>query len=135
MKLQWPRDNTFRKRYITTSKAIGHCIQRKEITQPVYTGDVKLLANDFNEFFTTVGACATETSCKSLENENGIFVMLPTNLDTFFGHEFSFRAISRFEIRKIVLSFPSNKASGADKVSMKVIKDALPCILYLNRNH
>jgi hypothetical protein len=55
--------------------------------------------------------------------------MPPTDLDTFFGHEFSFRAISTFEIRKIVLSFPSNKASGADKVSMKVIKDALPCIL------
>ena len=66
---------------------------------------------------------------KSLENENGIFVMPLTNLDTFFGHEFSFRAISTFEIRKIVLSFPSNKASGADKVSMKVIKYALPCIL------
>jgi hypothetical protein len=64
-----------------------------------------------------------------LENENGIFVMPPTNLYTFFWHEFSFRAISKFEIRKIVLSFPSNKASGADKVSMKVIKDALPCIL------
>ena len=64
-----------------------------------------------------------------MENENGIFVMPPTNLDTFFGHEFSFRAISTFEIRKIVISFPSNKASGVDKVSMKVIKDALPCIL------
>ena len=50
--------------------------------------------------------------------------MPPTNLYTFFGHEFSFRAISKFEIRKIVLSFPANKASGADKVSMKVIKDA-----------
>ena len=55
--------------------------------------------------------------------------MPPTNLYTFFGHEFSFRAISKFEIRKIVLSFPSNNASGADKVSMKVIMDALPCIL------
>jgi hypothetical protein len=78
-----PRDNTFRKRYITTSKAIRNCIQRKKISQPFYTGDVKLLANDFNEFFTTVGACATET-VESLENENGIFVMPPTNLYTFF---------------------------------------------------
>ncbi len=32
-------------------------------------------------------------------------------------------------IRKIVYSFPSNKSPGPDKVSMKVIKDALPYIL------
>jgi hypothetical protein len=79
---KWPRDNTFRKRYITTSKAIRNCIQRKEITQPVYTGDVKPLVNDFNEFFTTVGASSTET-VRSLENENGIFVMPSTNLTPF----------------------------------------------------
>ena len=30
---------------------------------------------------------------------------------------------------KVVKSFPSNKAPGRDKVSMAVIKDALPCIL------
>jgi hypothetical protein len=111
-------------------KAIRNSIPRKEITYPVYTGDVKLLANvnEFNEFFTTVGARATET-VKSLANENGISLMPATKSDTFFGDEFSFRAVSTFEIRKIVISFPSNKAPGADKVSMKVIRDALPCIL------
>ena len=31
-------------------KAIGNCIPRKETTQPIYTRDVKLLANEFNEF-------------------------------------------------------------------------------------
>ncbi len=31
--------------------------------------------------------------------------------------------------RKIVMSFSSTKAPGLDKVSMSVIKDALPCIL------
>ena len=50
-------------------KAIRNCIPRKDITQPVYTGDVNLLANELNEFFTTVGAWATET-VKSLANEN-----------------------------------------------------------------
>jgi hypothetical protein len=55
--------------------------------------------------------------------------MPPTSFDTFFEHVFSFRAISAFAIRKIVLSFPSNKASGADKVSMKVIKDGLQSVL------
>ena len=71
-------------------KAIRNSIPRKEITYPVYTGDVKLLANvnEFNEFFTTVGARATET-VKSLANENGISLM--PNYE--FGHLFRRRVL------------------------------------------
>ena len=54
---------------------------------------------------------------------------MPLSVDTTRTDEFSFHVVSPSEIRKIVLSFPSNKAPGPDKVSMKVIKDALPCIL------
>ena len=43
--------------------------------------------------------------------------------------EFCFYPVSSYEIRKIVKSFPSNKAPGMDKVSVAVIKDALPIIL------
>jgi hypothetical protein len=43
--------------------------------------------------------------------------------------EFNFRPVSSYEIRKIVNSFPSYKAPGVDKVSVSVIKDALPIIL------
>jgi hypothetical protein len=69
-------------------KAIRNCIPGKEITQPVYTGDVKLLTNEFNELFTTVGARATET-VKSLANENGISLM--PNYE--FGHLFRRRVL------------------------------------------
>ena len=51
--------------------SIRNCIPRKETTQPIYTRDIKLLASEFNEFFTTVGACTAET-VKSLARENGI---------------------------------------------------------------
>lgn len=37
--------------------------------------------------------------------------------------------MSSREIQKIVMSLPSNKAPGHDKVSTSVLKDALPCIL------
>ena len=109
-------------------KAIRNCIPRKETTQPIYTQDVKLLANEFNEFFTNVGARTAET-VKSLANENGIPLMTFTSFDSFIGDEFVLRAVSTVEVRKTVFSFGSNKAPGPDKVSMRVIKDALPCIL------
>jgi predicted RNA-binding protein with PUA-like domain len=69
-------------------KAIRNYIPRKEITQPVYTGDLKLLVNEFNEFFTTAGARATET-VKSLANENGISF----NATYEFGHLFRRRVL------------------------------------------
>ena len=43
--------------------------------------------------------------------------------------EFHFHPISCRKVREVVQPFPSNKAPGYDKVSMAVIKDALPCIL------
>ena len=43
--------------------------------------------------------------------------------------KFHFQAVSENEIKGIVMSFQSNKASGYNKVPMAVIKDALPCIL------
>ena len=45
------------------------------------------------------------------------------------GDLFYFKHVSSSEIKKTVMSFPSNKARGYDKVSKAVIKDALPCIL------
>ena len=37
--------------------------------------------------------------------------------------------VSCYEIQRILMSFSSNKAPGLDKVSMSVIKGAIPCIL------
>ena len=109
-------------------KAIRNCIPRKETTQPIYTRDVKLLANEFSEFFTTVSARTAET-VKSLAYENGISHMTSTSFNSFIGDELVLRAVSTAEVRKIVFSFGSNKDPGPDKIPVKVIKDALPCIL------
>ena len=75
-------------------KAIRNCIPHKETTQPIYTRNVKPLANEFNEFFTTVGAHTAETA-KSLANENGISQMTFTSFDSFRGDEFVLRAVPR----------------------------------------
>lgn len=43
--------------------------------------------------------------------------------------KFCFHPVSSREIQRIVMSLPSNKAPGHDKVSTSVLMDALPCIL------
>ena len=111
-------------------KAIRKSIPRKEVSQPVYTKDVKILANEFNDFFTSTGAHAAEEA-KKLAMENNFSLQTNTTKVTSLLHvdEFQFRPVSPAEIRKIIDSFPSNKAPGPDRVSMRVIKDALPYIL------
>ena len=74
-------------------EAISNCIPRKETTQPIYTRDIKLLANEFNEFFTIVGARTAET-VRSLANENSISQMTFTSFNSFIGDEFVLRAVS-----------------------------------------
>ena len=45
-------------------KVIRNCIPRTEVSQPVDSRDMKELADEFNEFFTSVGAKAAEESKK-----------------------------------------------------------------------
>ena len=89
------------------------------------------MADEFNAFFTSVGAKAAADSASLLANSdlNDISSsfsaqQLHPNLE-----QFQFRAVAMQEIWKIVMSFPSHKAPGCDKVPMQIIKDALPCIL------
>ena len=111
-------------------KLIGNCLPRKEATQQVYTREVKAVAEEFNEFFVSVGAKASEASKALIATHE----LSPPNDFTSGQYipdeeKFNFRAVSSHEIRRAVMSFSSNKAPGFDKVTMSVIKDALPCIL------
>ena len=42
---------------------------------------------------------------------------------------FTFYSVTCTEVQRIILSMPSNKSPGLDKISMRVIKDSLPVIL------
>ena len=77
-----------------------------------------------------MGARAFEAS-RSLLNVHNLAPLLAIVPDNEISEvdKFCFHPVSSREIRKIVMSLPSNKASGHNKVSMSVLKDALPCIL------
>ena len=102
----------------------------KETRQQVYTREVNQVAVEFNEFFVSVGAKVSEASKALIATHE----LSPPNDFTSQQYipdaeKFNFRAVSSYEIRRTIMSFSSNKATGFDKVNMSVIKDALPCIL------
>ena len=43
--------------------------------------------------------------------------------------QFSFRSVEQCEIENIILSMPTGRASGADKIPLRVIQDCLPNVL------
>ena len=83
-----------------------------------------------NQFFTSVGAKASQDS-QSLIDLHNLDPPLPRTPKLYIpeANKFHFHAISSSEVQKVVISFPSDKAPGCDKIPMSVIKDALPCIL------
>ncbi len=119
----------------TMWKVIRNCIPTKEKSRPVYSRDVTELANEFNEFFTSVGERAAAES-ERLASVNALPEYKAPSANTIFHlEEFRFRAVTTFEVRKIIVSFPSNRAPGMDKLHMSVIKDALPVILPVLTEH
>ena len=94
-------------------KVIRNCIPSKKKSRPVYSRDMTELANDFNEFFTSVGARAAAES-KRLASVNILPAYKPPSAKTLFQlEEFRFRAVTTFEVHQIILSFPSNRAAMA----------------------
>ena len=43
--------------------------------------------------------------------------------------QFSFKPVEQYEIEEIILSMPTGKAPGVDKIPLRVFKDCLPVVL------
>ena len=102
-------------------KVIRNYIPRKETTKPIYSRNIKTLADEFNIFFTSVGVKVSEASAALVAEHNlPTLHRLPFTEITPETHAFHFHPVSCIEIRKIIKSFSSDKAPGLDKVSMSV---------------
>ena len=82
----------------------------------MYTREVKVVAEEFNEFFVSVGAKASEAS-KALIATHELSPPSDFTSGQYIPDEekFNFRAVSSHEIRRAVMSFSSNKARGLIK--------------------
>ena len=94
--------------------------------------DCAEVANDFNEYFTSVGDKAT----RQAEQLAVDFDLPPLDPDPLLNTDsednmpkFNFRCVSTEEIKAISSRMPSSKSPGHDKIHMRVIKTCLPLIL------
>ena len=94
-------------------KLIRGCLPSKEITEPNYRKDPELAAEEFNNFFISVGK-TTADKVKELAYQNNILITSPSPRSTHVSdaERFKFSIVMREEVRKIILRSPSNKAPG-----------------------
>lgn len=110
-------------------KAIRLCLHNKSSSQTIFSEDDKTVADDFNQFFVSVGQ-KTVNDIKLLANECG-FQRTESFIPRQYplSEQFSFRTTDSEEICQIITSLSSNKAPGIDQIPIRVIKDCLTSIL------
>ena len=90
-------------------KIIKNCIPREESTQQVYTKDMKEVANEFNQFFISVGRRVSEDCASLIELYNLPAPPTSVSLAVAESQNLSFVPVSREEVRRIIMAFQSNK--------------------------
>ena len=86
------------------------------------------MADEFNDFFTTVGkrAALASTQLAEVHGLTTPIVLPPMEFpdeDLFY-----FKPVSSTNVHDIITKMPNNKAPGYDKVPVRVLKDCLPHI-------
>ena len=100
-------------------KVIRGFVPSKDSEKTIYKKNHKILANEFNEYFASVGKI-TANKVKTLAEINNIQittdsppVMLRASYDMF-----EFRTVTSGEVRRIIVDSPSNRAPGVDKINI-----------------
>ena len=113
-------------------KIINRCLPKKTHRHPNITSDQYVLANKFNEYFTSVGSLTAQKACELAHVHNlcvspempGSVSISADDCDLF-----QFQMVSEKEVEHVVKNIPPNKAPGIDKISARVLKDSLPVTL------
>ena len=112
-------------------KTIRKALHEKSSCTTHYTKDPSILANEFNQFFISVGVNAAGKSAE-LARSFGPADYLPscsTNSPKSAEGFFDFKPVSCSKFREVLTAMPSNKAPGYDGIPLFVIKDCLSYIL------
>ena len=106
-------------------KIINTCIPSKEKETPVHSRDTELVANDFNQFLSSVGRNAAQTAAQlAIDNNINISdtsLISPPTTRNSSEKLFNFTPVTCTQVERIVSPMPSNKSPGPNKVSMRII--------------
>ena len=111
-------------------KTIRSCIPKKTTGVKPFTKEEKIVANDFNDFFCSVGQNTVKevhSLAKEFSNDLNRSPFVPKSFP--LADQFTFHAVTSEEVKQIILAMPSAKAPGTDRIHLKVIKDCLAHIL------
>ena len=91
--------------------------------------DLTWLANELNDFFTSVGSI-TAQKASDLSLHHGLNVNLdvptPLHISTNVSLElFVLHQVTENQVEKVIRRLPYNKAPGMDNISSRILKDAL----------
>ena len=114
-------------------KIINRCLPRKQQDSFMASEDPTGLANELNDFFTSVGSI-TAQKARDLSLHHGLNVNLdvptPLHISTDVSPElFVLHQVTENQVERVIRSLPSNKAPGMDKISSRILKDSLPSTL------
>ena len=106
-------------------KIINRCLPKKTHRHPNITSDQYVLANTFNEYFTSVGSLTAQKACELAHVHN--FCVSPempgsVSISADECDLFQFQMVSEKEVENVVKNIPPNKAPGIDKVSSRVLQ-------------
>ena len=116
---------------IISGKQFASASPNKSTSQRTYSKSDKAVADEFNQFFVSVGQ-STVDKITSLANECN----LTLNQNYFvprqyaLSDQFTLSTIDYKQIERIIAAMPSNKAPGIDKIPIRVIKDCLNPIVH-----
>ena len=94
-----------------------------------YTKDTSALAEEFNNFFVSVGERAAHASTQLAEVHGLASPTMSSCMEPQDDDLFVFKPVSSTDVQKVITQMPNNKSPGYDKVPVSVIKDCLPSIL------
>ena len=121
-------------------KIINNCLPRKSRNRPFTTENTSVLANNFNEYFTSVGSVTAQKAFDlAIEHNFDIYPAISPavsavepSLEPSFDQcpeAFQFHMVLDKVVERVIKGFSLNKAPGYDRVSARVLKDSLPVIL------
>lgn len=126
-KVTYVKKSILTKTMLDLWKIISRIIPHKKRPTHVYSKLTDQIANDFNEYFVSVGTLAATPANAAVQiaKDNHIDIPAASDPSMCIGNSLNFSPVSCTHVQRIIKSMPSNKSSDPDNVNMRAINNVL----------